>query len=595
MSEQAARTGRVDNLVALVQRSVASFADRRAVSDDRRSLTYRAFDEESTALAALLASHGVTPGSRVAIYQNRSVEALVAILATLKAGATYVAVDVRYPDARRDLMLRHSGAEVVVTEAGLEAGLTHLGVKRIVFEPESLPSASTRPLTPTGEADASILFTSGSSGEPKGIVLTHRNILWFAENPGLPALTPEDRTGQISSLSFDAFHFEMWRTLAAGAEVVVLPAVAELLAADFRGQLKRRRITAMLVPTMVANQVVREDRDSFAPLRVLQVGGDVILPSICRDILAGEFGGELHNLYGPAEITTACTAHRVTRRDAESDVIPIGRPLAGVTVHVLTPQLAAVPAGEVGELYVASPGLARGYLDRPDLTSERFLPHPGGGAGPVYRTGDLVRPREDGVLEFVGRTDSQVKLRGYRVEPAEVEQALRRHPDVHEAVVLAQGGADQRHLVAVVVPESAAVRPSELRAFAEAELPDFMVPASFIVIDALPVNENGKRDLEEITELVRRHRERHARHVPPETETESYLASLWEDLLAVDKIGRTDDFFNLGGNSLLAFRMQHRVRKALDIRLGQQEVLKHPVLKQFAALVDEARTGSDIP
>lgn len=591
MSDGAARPDRVDDLVALVQRSADRFADRPAVSDDRRSLTYRAFAEEATALAAVLRTHGVAPGSRVAVYQNRSVDALVAILAVLKAGAAYVAVDVRYPRARRDLMLRHSGAEVVVTEADLEAGLTHLGIKRIVSAPAGPPPvAKAPPLALSGTADASVLFTSGSSGEPKAIVLTHQNLLWFTETPGLPALSPDDRTGQISSLSFDAFHFEMWRTLAAGAEVVVLPNVQELVAADFRAQLKRRRITAMLAPTMVVNQVVRADRDAFAPLRVLQAGGDVLLPSICRDILAGEFTGGLYNLYGPAEITTACTAHRVTERDAESDVIPIGRPLPGVTAHVLTQEGEPVSAGEVGELYVASPGLARGYLDRPDLTSERFVTGPDGER--VYRTGDLVRRRGDGVLEFVGRTDNQVKLRGYRVEPAEVEQALRRHPDVHEAVVLAQGGADQRHLVAVVVPEAGVVRPGELRAFAKAELPEFMVPASFIVVDALPVNAHGKRDLDEIAELVARHRERDVSHVPPATETERYLAGVWEELLAVERIGRTDDFFTLGGNSLLAFRMQHRVRRALDISLGQQEVLRHPVLEQFAALVDKARAAS---
>ncbi|MFJ8299084.1 non-ribosomal peptide synthetase [Streptomyces sp. NPDC094447] len=583
-------------LVELFEHSVERHGDQPAVSDDHSTLTYAELAERARAFTGLLRARGVGAEDRVGLYLPRSVDVVVSVLGILGAGAAYVAVDSRYPDARRDMMLTLAGAKLVVTTAAWAPRLAHLGIE--VVEVEQIRSAEH---PPAGDDEAvrpdraaTVMFTSGSSGTPKAIVLEHRNLVSFALNPSLPALAPGDRVGQISSLSFDAFHFEMWNTLGAGAEIVVLPPVPDLLAGDFQRQMKRRRITAMLVPTMVVNHVVREDRDAFASLRVLQAGGDVLLPSACHDLLGGSFEGSLYNLYGPAEITTACTAHRVTAADAESDTIPIGRPLDGVVVRLLSPTGEPVGAGEVGEMYVGGPGVARGYLDQDELTAERFVPGPdSGGTGRFYRTGDLARLRPDGLLEFVGRADGQVKIRGYRVEPGEVERGLGHHEAVREAVVLPTGQGDDRRLTAfVVLDDPRALR--SVRAFAEENLPDFMVPSGFLVVDEIPATDHGKRDLSALRELLDRHHERQQAHVAPASETERYLAELWGDLLAVENIGTTDDFFALGGHSMLAFRMQTRIRKDLGVRLDFSTLMRgSAALGKLAALVDAAAKEED--
>nr|BAW27670.1 NRPS(A-T) [Streptomyces sp. SoC090715LN-17] len=584
--------GSVGTLTELFGRSVEAHPNRPAVRDDTRTLTYAQLDEESNAVSALLRSHGVGAEDRVGIYLSRSVELFVAILGILKSGAAYVAVDSRYPDTRRDLMLDRSGAKIVLTEAGWEDRLTSVSARIVSIEDRA--AADTAPAEGVVEPSsaASVLFTSGSSGEPKAIVLEHRNIVSFAGNPSLPVLTTADRVGQISSISFDAFHFEMWSTLAYGAQAVILPPVPDLLAADFQRQMRQYGITAMLVPTMVINHVVREDRDAFAPLRVLQAGGDVLLPSACRALLGGQFKGTLYNLYGPAEITTACTAHQVTAGDAESDAIPIGLPLDGVTVRVLSPELEPVAPGETGELFVSGPGVARGYQDRPDLTDERFLTLPGESDGArMYRTGDLARQREDGALMFVGRADNQVKIRGYRVEPGEVERGLRRYPEVQEAVVLPQGEGNDRRLVAFVVLENG-LGVKELRERAERDLPDFMVPSQFIMQDGIPATAHGKRDLDALREVLAKHLEREESYAGPQTDTERFLAGLWESLLSTERVGRDEDFFGLGGHSLLAFRMHHRINRELGLSLPFPVLLNNTVLKDLAAAIDASREGA---
>ncbi|MFD8723985.1 non-ribosomal peptide synthetase [Streptomyces sp. NPDC059629] len=581
-------------LTGLFAAAVARFADRPAVSDDQQSLTYAELDRRSDVLADTLRGHGVAAEDRVGLYLERSVDVFVAVLGILKAGAAYVAVDTRYPDTRRDLMLTHSGAKLVVTQPEQQDRLSALALDVLPFRSRStteVRSGFDDHATPAGAA--SVVFTRGSSGTPKAITLEHRNIVSFVTNPDLPRLLPEDRTGQIAGPSSGDFHFDMWTTLAHGAEVTVLPPVPELLAADFQHEMKRRRITAMLVPAMVVNHVVREDRDAFASLRVLQVGSDVLLPSVCRDLLAGKFEGELYHLYGSAEITTACTAQRVTAVEAEFDTAPIGRPLHGVTVYVLGPDGQPVAPGETGELYVGGPGVARGYLDAADLTDERFVSNPfAQGPARLHRTGDMVRERADGRLEFRGRADSWIEIRGRRVEAGEVECVMRRHRQVQEAVVLPSGEGSDRRLVAFVVLDN--VLPvQELHAYAEAELPDFMVPDHFIALPEIPASDHGKRDVGRLQGLFDQHHARQQKHTAPATETERLLADLWELLLGTGGIGANDDFFQLGGNSLLALRMQSRIKRELGAILDYRTVLANPVLSALAAEIDAVKNDVD--
>ncbi|MFC9155465.1 amino acid adenylation domain-containing protein [Streptomyces bauhiniae] len=574
------------SLPDLFARTVARYPDRRAVSDRDTVLTYRELDRRADAVAALLTGRGIGPGDRVGVHTSRSVDVFTALLGVLKAGAAYVAVDDRYPDSRRDLMLTVSGAAAVLTRADWAPRLAGLAVPVVPLPAEygTVPASAFRPAP---EDAAGVLFTSGSTGTPKAIVLEHRNLVAFALNRALAPLTEEDRVGQISSLSFDLFHYEIWNTFAAGAEVVVLPPVPELLDAGFGAELARLRVTAMLVPTMVVNHVATEHPDAFAPLRILQVAGDVILPAACRNILGGGFTGTLHNLYGPAESTTACTAHRVTARDAEGDAIPIGRPLDGVTAHVFTDGRPAGP-GETGELLIGGAQLARGYLDAPELTAERFVDDPyGTGIGRVYRTGDLVRLRADGVLDYVGRADNQCKIRGFRVEPGEVERLMRTLPGVRDAVVVPEGEGTDRMLVAFVAGDGP-LDEAGVREAAEKELPFFMVPGSLVILPEIPANHHGKRDVAALLGLLAERRRARAGEQRALSPTERYLTGLWEELLAETGIGSADHFFERGGNSLLAFRMKMRIARDLGADISHRAVLDHPVLADLARAVDTA-------
>ncbi|MFE4972091.1 non-ribosomal peptide synthetase [Kitasatospora sp. NPDC056651] len=586
---------RAGTLVELFADSVRRHGRRPAVGDGTTTLTYEELDRRSDAVSALLRDRRVEVEDRVGVYLPRSVDFAVAVLGVLKAGAAYVAVDQRYPDARRDRMLTDSGAKVVLGDRASADSLTAVPAEIVPFADWSGFDGRSAGVAPLPENAASVLFTSGSSGLPKAIVLEHRNLVSFATNPGLPRLHPEDRTGQISNVSFDAFHFEMWSTLAAGAQMVVLPPVPDLLAAGFRRRMEEYGVSAMLVPTMVVNHVVREDRDAFASLRVLCAGGDVLQPSACRELLAGRFQGRLYNLYGPAEITTACTAHRVTEPDARSGAVPIGTALAGVTVRLLDADLREVPAGERGEIFVGGPGLARGYLGRADLTAERFVTVTVDGAPmPMYRTGDLAQLRADGALLFVGRADDQVKIHGYRVEPGEVEQSLRNHPEVRDAVVLADGEGDDRRLVAFVVlgEELGTGEPGigELRARLERDLPGHMVPSAFVVRSDIPFTQHGKRDSAALRAALAEHDARAEGFAEPLGESERYVAALWEDLLGVERVGRDQDFFALGGHSMLAFRMSHRINRELGTRLPFPVVLDHTTVRGLAEQLDLVRT-----
>ncbi|MFI8351558.1 non-ribosomal peptide synthetase [Streptomyces sp. NPDC085596] len=577
------------SLLDLFARTVSRYPDRRAVSDRDTVLTYRELDLRADAVAALLTGRGIGPEDRVGLYTSRSVDVFTAILGVLKTGAAYVAVDDRYPDSRRDLMLTVSGAAAVLTRPDWAPRLAGLGAAVIPLPDGYGAAPAPAAARPGPDAAASVLFTSGSTGTPKAIVLEHRNLVAFARNSALAPLTAEDRVGQISSLSFDLFHYEIWNTFAAGAEVVVLPAVPELLEAGFRAELTRLGVTAMLVPTMVVNHVATEHPDAFAPLRILQVAGDVLLPAACRNILGGGFTGGLHNLYGPAESTTACTAHHITARDAEGDAIPIGRPLDGITAHVFTDGRPAAP-GETGELLIGGAQLARGYLNAPELTAERFVDDPyGTGIGRAYRTGDLVRLREDGVLDYVGRADNQCKIRGFRVELGEVERLMRTLPGVRDAVVVPEGEGTDRMLVAFVAGDGP-LEETGVREAAEKELPFFMVPGSLVILPEIPANHHGKRDVPALLGLLAERRRARADEAPAAalSPTERYLTGLWAELLAEPEIGRTDHFFERGGNSLLAFRMKMRIARDLGAGISHRTVLDHPVLAELAQAVDTA-------
>jgi amino acid adenylation domain-containing protein len=572
--------------------------DQAAAGDGTERLSYAGLRSRARAVAQALVANGVRPGDRVVLYLPRGVRMIAGMLGVLEAGAAYVPIDVRYPQARRDLMIRTGRATIIVTEDGWAESLGELGVptlewKRLI-DREETPDGGAAPETSmpvvTAGDVACILFTSGSTGMPKAVQLAHRNLLYFAANPLVP-MEAGDRTAQVSSVSFDAVHFEIWCSLVRGAEVEVLPSFADLVADGLPAELERRRISVLFAPTMAMNHLVYEDRDTFAGLRFLCTGGDVLQLGACRELLAGRFAGTFLNIYGPTEVTTACTSYRVEDLPPDATTVPIGTPFEGAHVYVLDPSLREMPCGETGEIHIGGAGVTLGYLGQPALTAERFLPDPFQAPGSrMYASGDFGRRRADGTLEFVGRRDDQVKIRGYRVEPREVESAVAGHPDVRETVVIAAGQADDKRLVAFVVTRRP-VAPDAVRAYAERVLPDYMVPRVFVRVPGIPSDAHGKRDLAGLRKLAIRHARRTAGLVPPQDETEGRLAQLWEGLLGIEWIGRDDDFFDLGGNSLLAFRLQRRIERELGVSVEPRQIIATGRLADLAALITAASAG----
>lgn len=575
-------------LPELFAASRARHGDRPAVSDDDTTLTYAELDARSDLLADLLVRKGVTSGENVGILLDRGAPVVVAMLAVAKAGGAYLSIDANYPAQRRDVMLRDGLVRFVITTSNTRLPGDVEAIAWSLDQTGEAPPVATNILP---EDAACVLYTSGSTGEPKGIVFEHRNIAALAVNPSLPKLTQDDKIGQISSVSFDGITLEVWAALAVGAEVVVLPRMSSLLPTDLQRELKRRKVSMMLVPATVLNEVCRVDRNTFSSLKHLCSGGDVILPATCRAILGGKFKGDFYNLYGPSEITTAATAFQITEVPDDTGSIPIGTAIDGYETYVVDENMQPVPRGEAGELLVGGIGVARGYLGPASLTADRFVPSPFGAPGTrVYATGDRVRENEQGQLEFLGRLDGQHKIRGHRVEPAEVEQGIFAHPQVRQAAVLVEELDGDRRLAAFVVPSSDDLSTVELREFVKTKLPPHMVPASFTVIQQMPLTSNGKRDRDALAELRSKAVERISRRVEPETDTERWLVELWERLLNVEDVGAEDDFFELGGHSLLAFRARSAIQREYGIKVDAGVLFEHSTLRGLARVIEEAKS-----
>ncbi len=567
--------------------------DREAV------MTYGELAERAGHLADQLRKHGVGPGAPVVLNLERSPDLVVAMLAVLQAGGAYVPVDPSDPEERRAFLLADSGARVRVGP-GLEvAG----GGAPLPAEGGAMGEGSG--VRSSADALAYIIYTSGSTGHPKGVAVPHRAIVRLVRNTDYIHLGPGDRVAHLSNTAFDAATFEVWGALLNGAALVVIPREVVLSPRSFAAELRRHRISAMFITTALFNEVSREEPAALGAMRTLLVGGEAAAPDRMREVLAvAAPGARLANIYGPTEGTTFSTWQPLDSVPA-GRAVPIGRPVANTRVWVLDRGLRPVPLGAPGELCIGGDGLARGYWNRPDLTAERFVPNPFEDGGPLYRTGDRVRRRADGAIEFLGRTDGQVKIRGFRVETGEVESVLARCPGVRKAVVVAQEG-EERRLVAFVVPTSLPPLPGGggvmgeggrggegLRVFLHERLPEAMIPAAFVFLDALPLTPSGKVDRRALAQtaavVAEPERATTAPRTPPRTPMEEIIAAVWANVLHLETIGVEDDFFALGGHSLLAGRVLSRLRAALGVELSLRDFFQAPTVAGLAARVTAAR------
>jgi amino acid adenylation domain-containing protein len=573
---------------ATIEAHAAATPDAIAVADERETLTYAALNARANQLAHALHDLGVGPETVVAICLERSASFVVAALAVLKAGGAYLPLDPDSPVERLAYLLTDAQAPVLLTETGLVDRLPRSAARIVCLDRESgrlaTASAENLDVRVAPEHLAYVIYTSGSTGLPKGTELHHRGLMnlvsWHRD---AYAVTPADRATQVAGLSFDASVWEIWPYLCTGASVHIPSEETRADVSRLLEWLAGRQITLSFLPTPLAEAVLR--KVEAAPptglsLRALLTGGD----RLHRTPPAG-LPWRLVNHYGPTEGTVVTTVGPV-QPSRDGGTPTIGHPIWNTRVYVLDGRLRPVPVGVVGELYVAGDGLARGYRGQPDLTADRFLPDPLGGApgARMYRTGDLVRYRPDGDLEFVGRADDQVKVRGFRIELGEIEAALVEHPDVSEAVVTAQEDSPgDTRLIAYVVPRDGG-EPGldELRSFLQTRLPGYMVPVRFVGLSALPVTQNGKIDRSRLPSMMAFQLRAEAEHVAPRTDLERKIAAVWKDVLMLDQVGVHDSFFEVGGNSLLLTEVNARLGQLLDREIATVDLYVHPTISLLA-------------
>ena len=586
---------RNESLPALFAETVARSGDATALRFDGRQLTYRELAEKADAIAAHLASVAPGPIERVGLFLERSPELIAAMMATLKVGAAYVPISPEYPTERIRFLIDDSEADLILADRALLGRLPR-NVRAIDVETalKTRPASDTpTPASFAAESPACLLYTSGSTGTPKGAVIPHRAIVRLVKDSPVCESGSDEVFLHYSSIGFDISCLEVFGALLNGGSVS-LPARGPVTLDEIARCLREDGVTTLWLTAGLFQVMVEEKLDAFAPLRRVISGGDVVSPEHARKLLEAHPHLQLAVGYGPTENTTFTTWHPVTGADLDGTPLSIGRPLPNNTAWILDAKGNPVAPGIPGELCCGGDGLALEYLNRPELTAEKFFADPFRNEpdARLYRTGDLCRYRPDGCLEFFGRIDQQVKIRGNRVELGEVEARLLEFPEVSQAAVVAHGtDSGAKTLVAFVSPVNGhAPDQAELSDFLRSKVPAYMIPSAFVVLDKLPINANGKIDRRSLpvpktTPLdARAESELEVRELTP---TETTLAQHWKELLRVSEVGLDDHFFSLGGHSLLGMRLFSRIQKSWDISLPLATLYKAPTVRQLARVIDE--------
>ncbi len=541
---------------------------------DVREMSYGELERRSNQLGSYLRRRGVRPEVPVGLCVERSPEMVVAILAVLKAGGAYVPLDPADPEARLAFLVADSRVSMVITQAHL-AGRIPEAVSALCLDAgwEAIAGEDDeRLLSPvTAENLCYVMYTSGTTGTPKGSAVAHRAVVRLVRETDYADFGPEEVFLQLAPISFDASTLEIWGPLLNGGRLVLYPP-RSLSLAELAAQLGRHAVTTLWLTAGLFHQMVESHAESLAPLRQLLAGGDVLSPPHVRAVLE-KLDGWLVNGYGPTENTTFTCCHRMRGGAGTVASVPVGRPVANTRIYLVDRDLAPVPVGVPGALLAGGDGLSRGYHARPSLTAESFIPDPFSTGSPpraaggrLYKTGDLARYLPDGTVEFLGRLDMQVKIRGFRIEPGEIETMLQAHEAITEAVVVAREDVEgDRRLVAYVVARAEPPATAQLRSFLAKKLPPYMVPSALVVLEELPLSANGKVDRRALPAPDARPAEE--AYVAPRTPTEEALAGIWSEILGVGRVGVLDDFFELGGHSLLATRLVSRMNKAFRAEL----------------------------
>ena len=551
-------------------------------------MTYRQLDQRSNQVAQFLVGEGLYPEDRVGIFMDRSADMVVAMLGILKAGGAYVPIDPDYPVERLKFIAEDTAARRILTHQRVDVVLPGTAPSVCVDAADSpIRKCSSEPVInrSTPESVAVVIYTSGSTGKPKAACIPHRAAVRTVRNTNYVQAVPEDRVAQAGSPSFDAAITEIWLALVNGATLVGMRRETLLGPAELISFLRKERISILILNTSYVHQIACDAPEVLKGVRKVLFGGETAEPEPLRELLKYVGPGVLVNGYGPAEGCVITTYYEITNIPEDATTIPIGRPVSNAQVYLLDDLQRPVPIGVQGEIYIGGEGVARGYLNRPELTAQRFVPDTFSGKPGklLYRTGDLARMRGNGELEFRGRADEQVKIRGHRIELAEVRQAIAAHPEVKQVFLMVREDqrGDKRLVAYVTVRRSLATVQDSLRQHAKQKLPAHMLPAAFVVLDAIPLNTNGKVDRKALPapndrpDLAISYRE-------PETDLERKLTRIWQELLRVDHIGVNDNFFDLGGHSLLAARLIALIEKETRHNIPVAALFEAPTVAQLA-------------
>jgi len=565
--------------------------DGLAVSGFGRQLHYNDLELRSNRLANLLRQRGAGPEICVGLCANRSPELIVAALAILKCGGAYVPLDPSYPAARISYILQDAGVQVVIVQPETARLLPAGAWETVVVDPRVGDLAAYSSAVPSGAATPSnlayVIYTSGSTGQPKGVEITHASLLnlvfWHQQTFHV---TAEDRATLLTSPGFDAAVWETWPYLAAGASLHLPEESIRLSPEALRDWLVENAITISFAPTVIAERLLRLPWPERTALRRLLTGADTL-----NERPPVNLPFKFFNNYGPTECTVVATSDEVAPEDApvngNNEPPSIGRPIANTEAWILDADLQSVPAGAPGELCISGAGLARGYRNRADLTAERFVRNPSDG-GRIYRTGDRARFLPDGQIAFMGRMDSQIKIRGFRIEPAEIVMALNRHPAVEESAVIAREEIPgEQRLAAYIVPAAGApAAESALADYLRESLPEYMIPTAFVSLPALPLTSHGKLDRDALPPLDSASHDGEREYIAARTPVEERLATILASLMGLERVSIHENFFLLGGHSLLGTQVIGRVRDAFGIELPLRSLFDAPTVADLSSEIE---------
>ncbi|OYE00596.1 non-ribosomal peptide synthetase [Nostoc sp. 'Peltigera membranacea cyanobiont' 232] len=579
----------------LFEVQVEKTPESKAVVFKEQQLTYQELNYRANKIANYLQGLGVKSEVLVGICVERSLETIVGLLGILKAGGAYVPLDPTYPKERLSFIISDSQVQVVLTQEKFVAGLTASGAKLVCLDTnrELIHQHSQENVNSNVRPDnlAYIIYTSGSTGTPKGVAVPHQAVNRLVCNTNYVQFVPSNRVAQASKTSFDAATFEIWGSLLHGARLVIIPQNIVFSPQSFAAYIREQKISILFLTPALFNQLASIVPEAFKDLHHLLIGGDALDPNSVKAVLRNGPPKRLLNAYGPTESTTFACCYLVQDIPEGATNVPIGRPISNTQIYILDSKLQPVPVSTPGELYIGGDGLARGYLNRPELTEEKFIPNPFGEVGGrrLYKTGDLARFLPDGNIEFLGRIDNQVKIRGFRIELGEIEALLSQHSDVQQAVVIAREDIPgDKRLIAYIVPnQKLDLSVTTLKGFLQEKLPSYMVPAAFVILDSLPLTPNGKVDRRNLPACDRTRPDLEETFVAARNPIEKTLAVIWTELLGLERIGVNDNFFCLGGHSLIATQILSRVREVFQVELSFQQIFANPTIAGLAQLIKQ--------